>query len=89
MKNVLLISFLALFFFNAKAQYQSLFGENETNWNVKISQLFGDYANEIRFIKDTIVDGVNMKKVMRLVEGSSSGECFLVWEDLEMGKAWK
>ena len=89
MKNFhIKIVFILIAFFNinsANAQYQSIFGNTQTSWNVKTDQLFGAVNDSISYISDTIISTVTYKKVKYYRE-TSEMETYLIKEDTTLGK---
>ncbi len=65
--------------------YKSVFGEENTAWNIKTAQLFGDVTDSIVYIKDTMIMNKNYKQVdyYRL---HSKIATFFVYEDIATGK---
>jgi len=72
---------------SANAQYQSIFGSNQTSWNMKTEQLFGAVNDSISYISDTLISSVLNKKV-KYFRGSSEMATFLIREDTTQGKVW-
>ena len=45
------------------AQYESLFGNYQTSWNVKTSQLFGSVLDSTSYERDTVISSVLQKEL--------------------------
>jgi len=71
-----------------KAQYQSLFGVNQTSWNVKTSQLFGSVLDSMSYLSDTTISGDLFKKCKYYREGSQWSSHVFVREENNLGQAW-
>lgn len=70
MRKIFTILALIIFGFNAKAQFQSLFGTNNTYWNIKHDQLFGFVSDSLVHESDTTINGDLYKKLTRYSWGS-------------------
>lgn len=70
MNKIFTFLVLSIICFNAKAQYQSLFGTNNTSWNIKHDQLFGFVSDSLVHEADTTINGDLYKKVIRYTWGS-------------------
>ncbi|HNZ43238.1 MAG TPA: T9SS type A sorting domain-containing protein [Bacteroidales bacterium] len=97
MKKIILFQFIMLpliIVLSTKlstAQFQSLFGKNQTSWNIKHQQLFGEYCDSLAVIGDTIINENVWKKIycytpilnpdLQTVKG-------FIREDTITGKAW-
>ena len=87
-----LIGFLLLINKPSNAQYQSVFGNTQTSWNIKHQQLFGDYTDSLSVIGDTIINGNFWKKLDCYTFFSNqpvlyTNKIFLK-EDTNSGKVW-
>jgi len=58
------IGFFLLLCFNIKAQHHSLFGQNQTSWNVAKGNLWGHSTDSMVVDKDTTINNLNYKKVL-------------------------
>lgn len=67
------------------AQYQSVFGNSQTSWNVKTDQLFGAVNDSIAYISDTTISSIIYKQVKYYRE-TSELETYLIKEDTSLGK---
>lgn len=67
--------------FSIKAQYQSFFGQNSTEWSETISNLGGTFTNQFTISGDTAIGFVNYKKI----QGSFNS---FIREDTTTGKVW-
>lgn len=76
----ILLLFLAL---GSKAQYQSVFGQNSTEWSELFSNLGFTITANYSVVGDTTIAGKNYKKV-----NSSIGNDFFLHEDIVTGKLW-
>ncbi len=88
MKNLhlLILIFVTICYNNfAVAQYQSVFGNSQTFWNVKTDQLFGPVNDSIVYISDTTISSIIYKKVKYYRE-TSELETYLIKEDTLLGK---
>jgi hypothetical protein len=74
------------------AQYQSMFGENQTSWNILHEQLFGDYVDSLSVIADTTINDSIWKKLSYYTTFNTQPEQMNVFgyvkEDTTSGKAW-
>lgn len=75
-----------------QAQYQSLFGSNQTSWNIHHEQLFGNLTDSLVIDGDTIVDGNTYKKLLYYTYFGSNptlqNNIGYLSEDIITGKAW-
>ena len=72
--------------------YQSIFGNNQTSWNVKFEQLPGNYVDSLLYVTDTIIAGIIWKKIdvytyFNPQPISINGNIFLN-EDTTTGRVW-
>ena len=86
-KFIITIVILLSIFFDTKAQYQSIFGQNSTEWIFEWTNLFG-WAQDTAYVeKDTVVFGYNWKKI-RVSPTTGVVQNALVREDTTIGKIW-
>lgn len=95
----LLLLFSLFSFSSVNAQYQSLFGDSSSSWNVKVD-LTGEPIAEEYFwstdmhVSDTIVNGVNYQIVYRSFESGGMPVAYemqnslFVYEDTIQGISW-
>lgn len=73
-------------------QYQSIIGNNQTSWNIKHQQLFGNYTDSLVVKNDTVIDGDNYTKILCYTYFSSiptlQSYIGFLKEDTITGKAW-
>jgi hypothetical protein len=90
MKTLPISLFIILFFYcisPAKAQYQSLFGQNSTEWVFEWSNMPGSAQDTFYLVQDTILNGFTYKLVQAKMQASiyNAG---LFREDTILGKVW-
>jgi hypothetical protein len=90
MKSISLSLFFLLFLYGvtpAKAQYQSLFGQNSTEWVFEWGNLFGSAQDTAYVFGDTLLNGLSYKMIT--VSGFSGNiDVCLLREDTIEGKVW-
>lgn len=65
--------------------YESIFGENSTQWNMTAGNLWGFTTNEHRIVQDTLIDGMSYKMVG---EYSLFDYFGFLREDQSTGRVW-
>lgn len=84
MKHFIILLFALSFSLNSHA-YRSIFGENSTTWIIEYHLcIFDNIIDSVYFEKDTVVYGVNYKKITG-IEFNAGG---LIREDTVAGKVW-
>lgn len=87
-----MLFFTMFSFISAHAQYESLFGDIHTSWNIKHEQLFGIYTDSLVATADTSIDGSTWKKLAYYSYFDSQPLEMEVYgylkEDTTAGKAW-
>ncbi len=86
-KTLLIISICLTMILYSQAQYQSIFGQNSTQWVFEWHNLGIDEQDTIYVEKDTVAFGHNWKKIMvtRYQQQFNGG---LLREDTTIGKVW-
>ena len=85
---------LSLLFFShtTQAQYESMFGTNQTSWNVLTEELAGRFLDSLVACCDTTVSGENYKLIQhyRHADNALMGptDIGLLREDTTTGEAW-
>ncbi len=83
MKKIIIITFLLVFSHSfTYSQYMSVFGESETQWTVKSSNLHGITTDTLTAENDTIIDDVTY----RIISSSDPHHTIYLHEDLEEGR---
>ena len=95
MKKILPLLILFLFQnypYSSYGQFQSIFGDTIASWNIKHSQLFGDYTDSLVSFGDTII---NQKKFQKLkyftylnLNPQLVNQVIYLSEDTILGKVW-
>ncbi len=73
---------------NVKAQYNSLFGDNHTCWNIKTDQLAGPVLDSLLYVSDTIISDNLYKKCKYYRENNEWESYIFIREDNDSGKSW-
>ena len=83
MKKIIAIAcFIALSCCFSYSQYMSVFGENETQWTIKSSNLHGIVTDTLKAKNDTIIND----KTYRIISSSDPGQTIYLHEDLAEGR---
>lgn len=82
MKILKVTALLLLVSFSINAQYQSLFGQNSTEWSELLTNFFGSQSVNYSVGGDTMIATVNYKKVV------GGDQDFFLREDTTNGKVW-
>lgn len=89
--KIFILVIIALSSESARAQYQSLFGNSETSWNITRSNLGWTITDSVVTALDTIINNKTYKKVISYdvpsLQFPSNNTGFLR-EDSVLGKAW-
>lgn len=96
MKTVILKIGLSLFLMVqlnvATAQYQSLFGDTQTSWNIIKGNMWGIGTDSLVTVSDTTINSLNYKKILYYDISSSNAQIEpivgFLREDSFQGKAW-
>ena len=91
--HVFALSLSLLFFsYTTQAQYESMFGANQTSWNVFTTELAGDFLDSLVACCDTNINGQTYKLIQhhRRYENGwvGPGNLGFLREDTTTGEAW-
>ncbi len=91
MKNlvrVFILGFVLCYSISSQAQYQSIFGQNSTEWVFEWSNLGGAAQSTATQEGDTTLNGYIYKKIILQSYSPGSHDIGLLREDTTMGRVW-